>query len=135
MKFQYFKSITTLVIGLLTLCSFNSQGQSIFSNPITGANPSGTNPYTTGQLVDPNLTVSGIGRGNGVNASTVVNAYAADNWNSPTLDANDYFEWVLTPASGYVINCKCHWCNAKSMPNMLQGRALRMRPDGHVTRH
>jgi trimeric autotransporter adhesin len=130
MKFKYFTISSSLVVLLLTLSSFYMNGQSIFSNPITGANPSGTNPYTTGQLVDPNLTVSGIGRGNGVNAVTVVNAFAADNWNSPNLDANDYFEWVLTPAGGYVINFQSlNIALEKSNNNAFSGIVLRSSAD------
>ncbi len=80
--------------------------QSIFTNPITGTNPGGSNPYTTGQTVDPNITVSGIGRGSGVaNSSTLTNdRYNSQGWNSFALDINDYFEFSLTPNSGRSIN-------------------------------
>jgi len=54
------------------------QGQSIFTNPITGTNPNTSNPYTTGQIVDPNLTVSGIGRGTGINGNNANDRYNAN---------------------------------------------------------
>jgi len=51
------------LVLIAILCSFFfGFGQSIFTNPITGINPSLNNPYTIGQIVDANITVSGIGR-------------------------------------------------------------------------
>jgi hypothetical protein len=83
-------------------------GQAIFENPITGTNPNTSNPYTTGQTVDANLTVSGIGRGAGINGSDANNRYNANGWNSGSLAAaitnNDYFEFTLTPNAGFQIN-------------------------------
>ena len=51
--------LAMLLVGL-------GQAQSIFTNPITGTQPSTANPYTTGQTVNSGITVSGIGRGSGV---------------------------------------------------------------------
>jgi hypothetical protein len=76
----------------------------IFSNPITDTDPSAANPYTAGQTVDANLTVSGIGRGSGITASTALNRYSASGWNSGSLDVNDYFGFTLTPNLGFKIN-------------------------------
>jgi hypothetical protein len=67
-------------------------GQIVWTNPITGSNPGANNPYTTGQTVNGNLTVSGIGRGSGIGKVDAANQYAADGWpESGSLGANDYF--------------------------------------------
>ncbi|WP_286913579.1 lamin tail domain-containing protein [Flavobacterium sp. UBA4197] len=92
------------VLFLLILGFTDSYGQSIFSNPITGTNPNTANPYTAGQLVNPNITVSGIGRGSGINGSNTNNRYNATGWNIGSLGATQYFEFVLTPSVGYAIN-------------------------------
>ena len=55
-----------------------SQAAIIFDNPITDTDPSLSNPYTNGQTVAANLTVSGIGRGSGIAASTAGNRYSAN---------------------------------------------------------
>ncbi len=81
-----------------------SFGQSIFKNTITDTNPSSNNPYTNGQLIDANITVSGIGRGSGLNGNTGNDRYNARDWNTTSLDVNDYFEFTITPKSGFIIN-------------------------------
>ncbi|MDP2336773.1 MAG: choice-of-anchor L domain-containing protein, partial [Bacteroidota bacterium] len=88
------------------LVSFSSMvnAQAIFTNPITGTNPNTTDPYTTGQTVDANISVSGIGRGTGITGINANNRYNANGWNTATLDVNDYFYFTLTPNSGYKIN-------------------------------
>lgn len=92
---------------LLFLCSFsfiNMNGQSIWTNPITGTNPNTANPYTTGQTVDPSITVTGIGRGSGITGQNATDRYNASGWNSASFDSNDYFEFTLTPCVGGYIN-------------------------------
>lgn len=88
-------------------------GQVIFTNNINEVTPNPSpntfNPYTNGQVVDPNLSVSGIGRGAGVVVTTsALTSYRAAGWNSATLadaiTAGKYFEWTLTPDAGNVIN-------------------------------
>lgn len=79
-------------------------GQSIWTNPISTVNPNTANPYTTGDVVDPNLTASGIGRGTGIAGAGASNRYAATGWNSVSLDINDYFEFTLTPNASCSIN-------------------------------
>lgn len=77
----------------------------LFANTITGTTPNLSNPYTTGQTVAANLTVSGIGRGTGIAGASANDRYNSNGWTtSATLDANDYFYFTLTPAAGYVIN-------------------------------
>ncbi|WP_396192280.1 T9SS sorting signal type C domain-containing protein [Flavobacterium sp.] len=91
-----------LIVALLFSCF--SFGQSIFTNPITGVDPNTNNPYIIGQTIDPNITVSGIGRGSGINGTAASNRYNADGWSTTTLDSNDYFEFTLTPNAGYQMN-------------------------------
>lgn len=88
----------------MLLLSGWASGQSIFTNPITGTNPNTSNPYTTGQTVNANITVSGIGRGSGITGQNVNNAYSASGWNSSSINFNDYYEFTLTPNSCYYIN-------------------------------
>ena len=78
--------------------------QSIFENPITGTNPNTDNPYITGQTVDANMTVSGIGRGAGINPRNADNRYNANGWDTGAFDSTAYFEFTLTPNSGYEID-------------------------------
>ena len=89
---------------LFALAISGAVAQSIFENPITGTNPNTANPYTAGQTVNANITVSGIGRGSGITGSNTNNRYNATGWNSIALDVNDYFEFIITPNSGVAIN-------------------------------
>ncbi len=92
--------IMIFLVGVVTV----SFGQSIFENVITDVSPYTFNPYTNGQIVDTHITVSGIGRGSGVNGNTGSNRYNARDWFSASLDNNDYFEFSLTPNAGYEID-------------------------------
>jgi hypothetical protein len=97
-KSKNFISLT--VFSLVLLCSMQiTWGQSIFSNPITGTNPNTSNPYTTGQTLSSDITVSGIGRGSGITGANASDRYNANGWNSGSLNVNDYFEWTITPNS------------------------------------
>lgn len=102
---------TIKLIGfIIVFCiGFNVQnafGQSIFYNPITGTTPNTSNPYTTGQVVNANITVSGIGRGSGITSNNANDRYNAQSWPNGGRDANDYFEFTLTPNAGYKIRLK-----------------------------
>lgn len=80
---------------------------SIFANTIVGTNPSTSNPFTSGQTFNANITVSGIGRGNGIAGTAAGDRYAANSWTSPASTAivsDEYFEFVLTPNLGYKID-------------------------------
>jgi hypothetical protein len=92
------------LFSLLVLFPFLSLGQSLFSNPITETNPNFFNPYTNGQIVDLNISVSGISRGSGILGKNANNRYNATGWNSVNLDPTDYFEFILTPSSGKKID-------------------------------
>ncbi|NDE18544.1 hypothetical protein EBZ80_26925, partial [bacterium] len=76
----------------------------IWTNPITGTNPNTSNPYTTGDVKNANITVSGIGRGSGVAGANATDRYNATGWNIASLDATKYFEFTITPASGYQVS-------------------------------
>jgi hypothetical protein len=95
-----------IYILLVALSIANSLfAQSIFDNPITGTNTSAANPYTAGQTVDPNITVTGIGRGPGTLAANSIDSYNANNWNNGgAIDLTDYFTFTLTPNAGKAIN-------------------------------
>ncbi|HEY1038099.1 MAG TPA: gliding motility-associated C-terminal domain-containing protein [Bacteroidia bacterium] len=95
------KKIAGAIVAILL--TGNVFGQ-IFSNTITGTNPNTANPYTTGQIVDANITVSGIGRGPGITGTNANNRYNANGWSTGAIDLNDYFEFTLTPNSGCSIN-------------------------------
>jgi hypothetical protein len=87
--------------SLLILFPFVSLGQSIFSNSITAVNPDESNPYTNGQIVNPDISVSGIGRGAGLYGINANNRYDARSWSLlPVLDPNAYFEFTITPNPG-----------------------------------
>jgi len=80
---------------------------SIWSNEITGTNPGLTSPYTAGDVKNANISVSGISRGSGITGSAANNRYTATGWTTAsTADANDYFEFTLTPNSNYKIDFK-----------------------------
>ena len=91
-----------VIIGLFT--SELGWGQSIFTNPITGTNPNTDNPYTNGQTVNSNISASGIGRGSGISGANANNRYNANGWSTGAIDLNDYFEFTITPNSGYKID-------------------------------
>jgi len=93
--------------GSLTQALSNSIDidKNIYYNSITGTNPNLDNPYLTGQVYDPNITVSGIGRGSGIGGNAANDRYNANNFTTDTsVDANDYFYITLTPNTGYFID-------------------------------
>jgi hypothetical protein len=88
----------------IILISFQGISQSIWTNPITGSDPGLSNPYTTGNVIDPNISVNGIGRGSGVNGNSGVDRYNSNGWNTASVDLTAYFEWTLTPNPGCEID-------------------------------
>jgi hypothetical protein len=82
------------------------QAVSIWTNPITGTNPGQSNPWTTGDVKNTNIAVSGIGRGAGLGGRNNNTLYNTRDFATTTLNLsnNDYFKWTLTPAAGYHIN-------------------------------
>jgi len=77
---------------------------SIFENGIAGTNPNTANPFTAGQTFDPNVTVSGIGRGSGINGNNANNRYNANSWDTAAIDTTAYFTWTITPNTGFEID-------------------------------
>ncbi len=85
-----------ILIGFLT----SIQAQSIFDNPITDHKSKRLQPlYDRAKSFDPNITVSGIGRGAGINGNADSNRYNANSWNTGDIDLTAYFYWTLTPNS------------------------------------
>ncbi len=91
-------------MAFAVIAALPSHAQSIWTNPITGTNPNTANPYTAGQTVDANITVSGIGSGAGIAGTNANNRYNANGWNTGALDATAYFTFTLTPNPGGFIN-------------------------------
>ncbi|WP_051203950.1 Calx-beta domain-containing protein [Hugenholtzia roseola] len=112
-------------------------GQAIFENPITGTNPNTSNPYTTGQTVNANLTVSGIGRGSGISGTGATNRYNANGWESGSLATaianNDYFEFTLTPNAGFQINFTSFVYTAQRSNTNIANFSFRSSLDGFAS--
>ncbi len=103
------KAITTSVLGFLVffsmLLSVNVQGAVVLTNPITGTNPGVTSPYTTGQSTPAgNVTATGISTGPGIGGTNANDRYNANNWSLVGIDLGDYFEFTITPNSGYKLS-------------------------------
>ncbi len=108
-------------------------GQSIFTNPITAVDPSLANPYTTGQIVDANITASGISRGAGISAASASNRYAATSWNTGTIDLTAYFEFTLTPTAGCDIDFVSFVYTGQASGTGATSAAFRSSLDGFTT--
>lgn len=99
------KKTTLCLAGAMAIAlSGPLHAQSIWSNPITGTNPNTSNPYTTGQTSNANITVSGIGRGSGATGTGANDRYNANSWNTTAIDTTAYFTFTLTPAANYEID-------------------------------
>lgn len=122
----------TKILLLALFVSVFSWGQSIFTNPITGTNPNTANPYTVGQTVDANLTVSGIGRGTGASGTNANNRYNANYWDTATIDLTAYFEFTLTPDSGYQIDFASFVYNGTRSGTGPSSFAFRSSVDGYL---
>lgn len=97
-------AVRNISLLFLLLSSLMAVGQSIYTNPITGTNPNTANPYTTGQTINANITVSGIGRGTGITGTNSNDRYNASAWSTGSLDVNDYYYFTITPNSSYEID-------------------------------
>jgi hypothetical protein len=89
-----------ILLLLFTTAATFGWGQSIWTNPITAVNPSLSNPFTAGQSVDANISVSGISRGVGITGVAASNRFSATSWNTAVIDLTAYFEFTLTPTAG-----------------------------------
>jgi hypothetical protein len=123
---------------LLTLCTLllafsPAHAAVLFSNPITGTTPNSSNPFTTGQIVDMNITVSGIGRGAGITGTDTNDRYNATSWNSASPDSTAYFTWILTPNPGYQINFTSFVYTSQASGTGPTAFAFQSSRDGFVT--
>jgi hypothetical protein len=91
-----------LSLALLVAVSLSASGQSIFTNPITGTDPGLSNPYTTGQTFDPNISVTGIGRGVGASGNVGTDRYNTASYNTVAFDATAYINWILIPVASEI---------------------------------
>lgn len=100
------KNIKALLVFCLFMIGVSTYGQtSIWTNPITGTNPAVANPYTTGQTVNSNMTVSGIGYAAVLTALTSTNTYNVGDWTtSATINTGQYFSFTITPSTGYKVS-------------------------------
>jgi hypothetical protein len=99
------KMIAVMTLAVTLMVAVGSvQAQVIWTNPITDTNPNLSNPYTTGQTVDSNITVSGIGRGIGITSANATDRYNASSWNTMALDTTAYFTFTLEANVGYEID-------------------------------
>lgn len=86
-----------LVIAIPLLLS----GQNIWSNPISGTDPSNSNPYTTGDTYNSTLVnVSGIGFSSGLTKNAGDHRYNTKGWVVNNLGDNKYFYLMLSPTTG-----------------------------------
>jgi trimeric autotransporter adhesin len=104
----------------------------IWTNPITDSNPSDSNPYTTGDVKNSNVTVSGISRGSGITASSAGNRFSASGWNSTSLDANDYFQFTITPVGGYQVSLTSFVYTSQASNTTGMSVAVRSSTDGYL---
>src|SRR4051812_11932975 len=103
MKVSTLKRISLILILLQVVFNFTtfSQVTQLWTNPITAANPSSTNPYTNGDVKHANVTVSGISFA-GVSAASGTDLFNTTSWSgSGSIVLTTYFNWTITPATGY----------------------------------
>ena len=106
----------------------------LWANPITGTNPSATNPYNTGNVTNPNITVSGISFGSGLIASNANDRFTASGFNvGSTLRTDEYFEFSITPQLGYQVNLNSFYYTAERNSNGPQVLQLRSSLDGFTS--
>lgn len=105
----------------------------IFANPINGAAPYLSNPYTTGQVVGNHLSASGISRGAGIAGEAGPNSYNASGWGSPSMNPNDYFEFTLSPDAGYDMDFTYFSYNSQASAAGPLNFSVRSSLDGFTT--
>jgi hypothetical protein len=95
-----------IYILFLTACFTSSllAQDPVFVNTITGNNPNTSNPYSTGQTVDPGLTVSGIGRSSVLAGANAMDRYNADGFSTGAFSATTYFYFTITPTTGKYVS-------------------------------
>lgn len=121
-----------LMLISTTVLSMNVLSQSIWTNPITGTNPNTSNPYTTGQSFDANISVSGIGRGSGIVGTNANDRYNANSWNTGSIDLTAYFEFTLTPNATCQIDFTSFVYTSQRSNASIANFAFRSSLDGFV---
>jgi len=79
----------------------------IWQNEIESDDTQDDMPYTRGQEVNTNISVSGVSLGNGLrirNDDDKITVDRISEGNNLDITDNDYFEFTLTPNTGYEIN-------------------------------
>jgi len=79
-----------------------------------------------------NGTFSVMSRGSGVTASSAANAFSATAWSTAALDANDYYEFSITPAGGYAATLTNLIFKERRSSTGIRDVALRSSLDGYV---
>ncbi len=105
----------------------------LWTNPITGTNPNTTNPYTTGDVKDANITVSGISRGTSIVGTNANDRYNANTWNTSSLGPNGYFQFTLTPNTNYQINFSSFTYTGQTSGTGPTSFELRSSVDGYTS--
>jgi hypothetical protein len=124
------KIFLVFVFFAITKFSFS---QSIYTNPITGADPSNNAPYTTGQTVATGITVSGLDLSGGVNNADATDRFSADDWTtSGNINLGDYFSWTITPGNCYDLDFTNLVLAFQRSGNGPQNLALRSSVDGYA---
>ena len=89
------------LLGLvLILFAFESKSQ-IATYDFTGTLGSQISQPPTSVIA--NVTATDITRGSGINPNAGANSINSRDW-EPTFDANDYYEFIITPSANYTIN-------------------------------
>ena len=122
-------------ILLLFFFLFSSKlfSQSIFTNPINGNNPSSSNPFINQQVLNSNLTVSGIGFGSGLIANAGDDRYNLRAWSTGALLLNDYIEFTLTPNASFKINFTSFVYGGTASTNGPENFVLRSSLDNYAS--
>jgi len=105
----------------------------IWNNDINGENPNQYNPFTYGQTFDTNITVSGIGRGVGIEGSNADDRYNANRWNTTSFDNTAYFTWTIEANSGWEIDLSSLSYTGQASSSGPQQFELRSSVDGFTT--
>jgi len=137
MKKTTFVKQLTFFIALICGVNFGF-GQIIYSNEINGTvgtntQPNLWNPFTNGEVYgSSNITASGIGRSTGIGGINANNRYNANSWNTTGIDLTAYFEFTLTPNTGYEINFSSFVYTGQASGTGPDTFAFRSSLDGYV---
>lgn len=126
-------TFTSLTNGILFIGSGTDTPAIIWENEITDNNPSNYNPFTLGQVTADNITVSGIGRSNSLDANPGSNRYNAKGWNSGSLSSNLYYYFTITPQAGYSVNLNSFVFNGTASGSGPSNYSIRTSIDNYAS--